>query len=121
MEVKVDPLGHEDFVHGFLAVFVFGVIVCLDINTVDCFHPLSESQHRFLLEVVPTVVGAISSVVLLLCPNNRRGIGYVSLSKSPNDSRPTVTIIEGSPSVVPSVTRTEGSRTVVSVVSCICR
>ena len=145
-------LGPKDFVHGFLAVFVFGVIVCLDRNTVDCFYPLSESQHRALLEVLPPVVGAISSVVLLICPNKRRGIGYISLSNSPNDSNssansgapndsnsgnrhgialskspndsnsgaPTVTRTEGSLSVVPSSTRTEGSHTVVSVVSCIC-
>ena len=87
MKVKVDPLGFKDFVHGFLAVFVFGVIVCLDRNTVDCFDPLlSESQHRALLEVLPPVVDAISSVVLFIFPNNRRGIGYFSLSESSNDS-----------------------------------
>uniref|UniRef100_A0A7N2R644 Uncharacterized protein n=2 Tax=Quercus lobata TaxID=97700 RepID=A0A7N2R644_QUELO len=85
-KVKVDPLGFKDFVHGFLAVFVYGVIVCLDRNTVDCFYPLSESQHRALLVVLPPVVGVISSVVLLIFPNNRRGIGYLSLSKSSNDS-----------------------------------
>ncbi|XP_050240301.1 protein DMP2-like [Quercus robur] len=106
-------LGPKDFVHGFLAVFVFGVIVCLDRNTVDCFYPLSESQHRALLEVLPPVVGAISSVVLLICPNKRRGIGYISLSKSSNDSN--------SGAEIPAVTKTEGNISVVSVVSCICR
>lgn len=79
-------LGFEDFVHGFLAVFVFGVVVCLDRNTVDCFYPMSESLHWALLQVLPPVVGAISSVVLLYFPNNRRGIGYISLSKSSDDS-----------------------------------
>ncbi|KAK9992430.1 hypothetical protein SO802_027415 [Lithocarpus litseifolius] len=79
-------LGIKDFVHGFLAVFVFGVIVCLDRNTVDCLYPLSESHYRALLEVLPPVVGAISSVIHLYFPNNRRGIGYLSLSKSSNDS-----------------------------------
>ena len=101
VKVKVDPLGHEDFVHGFLAVFMLGVIVCLDRNTMDCLYSLSESQHRVLLEVLPPVVGAISSVVLLIFPNNRRGIGYLSLSRSSNDSK--------SGAKIPAGTGTEGN------------
>nr|POE53822.1 hypothetical protein CFP56_66351 [Quercus suber] len=121
-------LGPVDFVHGFLAVFVFGVIVCLDRNTVDCFYPLSESQHRVLLEVLPPVVGAISSVVLLIFPNKRRGIGYHSLSNTSRDENPRNDSNSGAEiqavtrtSEIPAVTRTEGSISVVSVVSCICR
>ncbi|KAF3948068.1 hypothetical protein CMV_025885 [Castanea mollissima] len=109
MTLPAKTLGFEDFVHGFLAVFVFVVVVCLDRNTVDCFYPLPESHHRASLEVLPQVVGAISSVVLLYFPNNRRGIGYLSLSKSSNDS--------SSGAEKPAVTRTEGSLSEVSVVS----
>ena len=67
----------------------------------DCLYSLSESQHRVLLEVLPPVVGAISSVVLLIFPNNRRGIGYLSLSRSSNDSK--------SGAKIPAGTGTEGN------------
>ncbi|KAK6930081.1 Protein DMP [Dillenia turbinata] len=67
-----------DFVHAFFSLIVFSVVSLLDTNTVDCFYPSFESTQKVLLMVLPAVVGAISSGVFMMFPNNRHGIGYPS-------------------------------------------
>lgn len=78
-------LNFGDFIHGVFAVIVFGVLVAMDRNTVGCFYPGSESSQRTLLELLPPIVGAVSSIVFLLFPNNRHGIGYNTSRKSSKD------------------------------------
>ncbi|KAG6664375.1 protein DMP2-like [Carya illinoinensis] len=72
-----------DFVHAFFTVCVFGVVVLLDQNTVECFYPVSASTQKTLLKVLPPVVGEASSVVFMAFPNKRHGIRY---PKSSTDS-----------------------------------
>ncbi|KAB1214135.1 hypothetical protein CJ030_MR5G027250 [Morella rubra] len=71
-----------DFVHAFFAVMVFAVVVVLDQNTVGCFYPISDSTEKTLLKVLPTIVGGWSSVVFMIFPNKRHGIGYPSSSST---------------------------------------
>lgn len=67
-----------DFVHAFFSVIVFSVVSLLDPNTVECFYPGFESEQKVLMMVLPPVIGAISSTVFMVFPNNRHGIGYPS-------------------------------------------
>lgn len=74
-------IGVGDFVHAFFTMVVFGVVTILDRNTVDCFFPAFESTQKMLIMVLPPAVGAISSVVFMVFPNKRHGIGYPPTSQ----------------------------------------
>ncbi|KAK9146793.1 hypothetical protein Sjap_006696 [Stephania japonica] len=75
-----------DFVHAFFSLLVFGVLVLLDPNTLDCYYPSFESTQKMLLMALPPVVGTISSTVFVLFPNNRHGIGYPASQAPEEDS-----------------------------------
>ncbi|KAF8392510.1 hypothetical protein HHK36_022853 [Tetracentron sinense] len=57
-----------DFVHAFLAVTVFMVVVLMEPNTVKCFYPSFESTQTTLLKVLPPIVGVLSSSVFVSVP-----------------------------------------------------
>ena len=82
MDLPTYKLRFADFVHAFFVVIVFAALVLLDGNTVGCFYPASESIEKTLLQVLPPVVGAVSSVVFFLFPNKRHGIGYPASGSS---------------------------------------
>ncbi|KAF8401595.1 hypothetical protein HHK36_012540 [Tetracentron sinense] len=65
-----------DFVHAFLSLIVFAVVALLDPNTVECFYPSFESSRKIFLMVLPPIIGAASSLVFMIFPNKRHGIGY---------------------------------------------
>ena len=89
VDLSVYKLRIGDFVHAFFALFVFGVLVLLDQKTVSCFYPVSDSTEKTLLKVLPPIVGAISSVVFMVFPNNRHGIGYPSSTDTSQTSKST--------------------------------
>ncbi|KAF5452423.1 hypothetical protein F2P56_027423 [Juglans regia] len=92
VDLSAYKLRFADFVHAFFAVAVFGVVVLLDQNTVECFYPVSASTEKTLLKVLPPVVGAVSSVVFMAFPNKRHGIGYPkSSTESSTDSKSSTT------------------------------
>lgn len=78
MDLSKYKLRVGDFVHAFFSVIVFSVVSLLDPNTVECFYPGFESEQKVLMMVLPPVIGAISSTVFMVFPNNRHGIGYPS-------------------------------------------
>lgn len=65
-----------DFVHAALTMLVFGVLVLLDRNTMDCYYPAFESTQKMLIMVLPPVIGVVSGSVFMIFPNRRHGIGY---------------------------------------------
>ncbi|KAJ1697666.1 hypothetical protein LUZ63_006178 [Rhynchospora breviuscula] len=65
-----------DFVHAFLSLAVFGVIAALDSNTVSCFDPALLVHQKLMLQVLPPVIGSLSSSVFMVFPCTRHGIGY---------------------------------------------
>ncbi|KAL6535348.1 Protein dmp2 [Orobanche minor] len=65
-----------DFVHAFFALAVFGVVALLDPNCMECFYPTFESTQKILLMALPAVVGMVLSLIFMLFPNTRHGIGY---------------------------------------------
>ncbi|KAJ4815535.1 hypothetical protein LUZ62_028101 [Rhynchospora pubera] len=66
----------RDFVHSFLALAVLAVLALLDTDSVSCFWPSMLNSQRILLKILPTVVGVLSTVVFMVFPNKRHGIGY---------------------------------------------
>ncbi|XP_030540862.1 protein DMP2-like [Rhodamnia argentea] len=91
---SVDLSGHKlrfgDFVHAFMSVLIFAVLVLLDTNTMRCFYPSFEHTQNTLIMVLPPVTGTISSVVFALFPTKRHGIGYPSSeSKAASETKTT--------------------------------
>ncbi|KAK7359663.1 hypothetical protein VNO77_01625 [Canavalia gladiata] len=85
VDLSVYKLRLGDFVHASLALVVFAVLGLLDTNTVRCFYPEFESQEKILMQVLPPIIGAVSSAAFVMFPNNRHGIGYPTSSDS-NDT-----------------------------------
>ncbi|CAA2965224.1 protein DMP2-like [Olea europaea subsp. europaea] len=75
-----------DFVHAFFSLIAFSVVALLDRNTVECFHPSSESTQKALLMALPLVMGAVSGSIFVMFQNTRHGIGYPSSSSSSSSS-----------------------------------
>ncbi|KAL1358410.1 hypothetical protein HN51_003686 [Arachis hypogaea] len=73
-----------DFVHAFSSLIIFAILGLLDTNTVRCFYPGFESSEKVLVQVLPPVIGAVTSAVFVMFPDNRHGIGYPT-SEDPND------------------------------------
>ncbi|KAL6657085.1 hypothetical protein ACP70R_004865 [Stipagrostis hirtigluma subsp. patula] len=66
-----------DFVHAAFAVAVFAAVALLaDANTVACFYPALKEQQKKVVMALPVVVGAVASVVFVVFPSTRQGIGY---------------------------------------------
>ncbi|CAI0468862.1 unnamed protein product [Linum tenue] len=65
-----------DFVHGFLSVLVFMVVVLFDKNTVTCFCPAPSDQIQKLLIALPILISGICSALFAVFPTKRHGIGY---------------------------------------------
>lgn len=76
IETRRYKLQFGDFVHAFLSLAVFGVVAVLDTNTVTCFDPAMLMQQKMMLQVLPPVIGTVSSSVFMVFPCNRHGIGY---------------------------------------------
>ncbi|KAF8027844.1 hypothetical protein BT93_E0695 [Corymbia citriodora subsp. variegata] len=74
-----------DFVHALLSTIVFAAVTLLDPNTVECFYPSFELEQKVLLQVLPPVIGAISSAVFMVFPSKRHGIGYPFSSDESDD------------------------------------
>uniref|UniRef100_A0A0E0LP22 DUF679 domain-containing protein n=1 Tax=Oryza punctata TaxID=4537 RepID=A0A0E0LP22_ORYPU len=66
-----------DFVHAFFSVTVFAAVALLaDANTVSCFYPSLKDQQKKVVMALPVVVGALASVIFVVFPSTRHGIGY---------------------------------------------
>ncbi|CAA7396741.1 unnamed protein product [Spirodela intermedia] len=71
-----------DFVHGVLSVLVFGVVVMKDKNVVACFYPQPEHETQEILSILPLGVGVICSLLSVVFPTRRHGIGYPVTNRS---------------------------------------
>uniref|UniRef100_A0A0E0LQE7 DUF679 domain-containing protein n=1 Tax=Oryza punctata TaxID=4537 RepID=A0A0E0LQE7_ORYPU len=65
-----------DAVHALLSVGVFGVVAARDKNVVGCFWPAPEKETEEVLGIVPLGVGVICSLLFVVFPTTRHGIGY---------------------------------------------
>lgn len=65
-----------DIVHGVLSVLVFGTVAFRDKNVVGCLYPDPGKETREVLDIVPIGVGVICSLLFVVFPTKRHGIGY---------------------------------------------
>nr|ABR17763.1 unknown [Picea sitchensis] len=65
-----------DFVHAFLSVLVFAAIALLNDNVVKCLYPAPDYQTKEVLDVLPVGMGVFCSLLFVVFPTTRHGIGY---------------------------------------------
>ncbi|KAK7246909.1 hypothetical protein RIF29_41780 [Crotalaria pallida] len=65
-----------DWVHGVLSVMVFGAVAMKDKNLVRCYYPSAEHETQEVLDIVPVGIGLICSLLFVVFPTTRHGIGY---------------------------------------------
>ncbi|CAA0841529.1 Protein of unknown function (DUF679 [Striga hermonthica] len=69
-------LGFVDFVHAVLSVLVFGAVAVRDKNVVGCFYPRPGVEAREVLDIGPIGIGLVASLLFVVFPSRRHGIGY---------------------------------------------
>lgn len=65
-----------DFFHAFLSILVFGAVALFDQNVVRCFYPKPSDDTKEMLVEVPIAIGVICSLLFVLFPSKRHGIGF---------------------------------------------
>ncbi|KAL6176245.1 hypothetical protein ACLB2K_052880 [Fragaria x ananassa] len=65
-----------DLVHALLSVLVFGAVALRDKNVVGCFYPMPAHETQEVLDIVPIGVGLLCSLLFVVFPTTRHGIGY---------------------------------------------
>ncbi|PIN09117.1 hypothetical protein CDL12_18303 [Handroanthus impetiginosus] len=69
-------LNFIDVVHAVLSVLVFAAVALRDKNVASCFYPKPGVEVREVLHILPIGVGFISSLLFVVFPTKRHGIGY---------------------------------------------
>ncbi|PNX88095.1 hypothetical protein L195_g044195 [Trifolium pratense] len=66
-----------DLIHAFLSVLVFFSVVLRDNNVLTCYYPQPpHHETKEVLDIVPLGIGLLCSLLFLVFPTTRHGIGY---------------------------------------------
>ncbi|XP_041009683.1 protein DMP5-like [Juglans microcarpa x Juglans regia] len=65
-----------DGIHAVLSVLVFGAVAMRDRNVFQCLYPQPGQQTQEVWNIVPVGVGFICSLLFVVFPTSRHGIGY---------------------------------------------
>ncbi|XP_062178034.1 protein DMP3-like [Alnus glutinosa] len=65
-----------DGIHAVLSVLVFGAVALRDRNVLECLYPQPGREIQEVLNIVPVGVGIICSLLFMVFPTRRHGIGY---------------------------------------------
>ncbi|XP_057420192.1 protein DMP7-like [Lotus japonicus] len=65
-----------DFFHAFAAVLVFVAVALFDQSVVRCFVPEPSEEAKEVLVKLPIGIGLVCSVLFVLFPSKRHGIGF---------------------------------------------
>jgi hypothetical protein len=65
-----------DFMHAFMSLSVFSAIALLDKNVVSCFYPKPSDETHEVLTLLPIGIGVLCSVLFVVFPTTRNGIGF---------------------------------------------
>ncbi|CAI0375175.1 unnamed protein product [Linum tenue] len=65
-----------DWVHAVLSGLVFVSVAMRDRNVVGCLYPVPGDEAREVLGIVPVGIGVICSLLFVVFPTRRHGIGY---------------------------------------------
>lgn len=69
-------LNFIDVIHAILSCLVFGVVALRDKNVVSCLYPTPGREAQEVLDIVPIGVGLICSLLFVIFPTRRHGIGF---------------------------------------------
>ncbi|KAJ4847082.1 hypothetical protein Tsubulata_040918 [Turnera subulata] len=64
-----------DFLHAIMSVLVFASVSLFDKNVVHCLFPTPSDDAKELLLRIPIVTGVVCSILFLLFPTKRHGVG----------------------------------------------
>lgn len=67
-----------DFVHSVLSVLVFGSVAFMDSDVVNCYYADVRANAKQLVINLPLGVGFICSLLFVVFPTTRHGMGYPS-------------------------------------------
>lgn len=59
-----------------LSVLVFVAVAFKDKNVLNCFYPVPGHGTQEVLNIVPVGIGVICSMLFVVFPTSRHGIGY---------------------------------------------
>ncbi|CAI0439481.1 unnamed protein product [Linum tenue] len=65
-----------DWVHAVLSGLVFVSVAMRDRNVVSCFYPVPGREVKAVLGTVPVGIGVMCSLLFVVFPTRRHGIGY---------------------------------------------
>ncbi|EEF50812.1 conserved hypothetical protein [Ricinus communis] len=65
-----------DFMHAIMSILVFSAIALFDQNVVACFYPTPSAETQELLTTLPVGIGMICSMLFVVFPTQRHGIGF---------------------------------------------
>lgn len=75
-DLRKYKLGFIDWIHAILSVLVLVVLALRDKNVVSCFYPQPSHETQEVLNIVPIGIGFICSLLFMVFPTRRHGIGY---------------------------------------------
>lgn len=75
-DLKRYKMGFIDWIHAISSVLVFIVLALRDKNVVTCFYPQPSHEAQEVLNIVPIGIGFICSLLFMVFPTRRHGIGY---------------------------------------------
>ncbi|KAL5989491.1 hypothetical protein ACLOJK_010383 [Asimina triloba] len=75
-------LRFKDFIHAVLSVLVFAAVALIDKNMVGCFCPTPSEKMKNLLSAVPIGICVFCTVLFVILPTRRQGIGCPLASSS---------------------------------------
>ncbi|CAN1305739.1 Protein DMP5 [Linum perenne] len=75
-ELKKYRIRFVDWVHAVLSVLVFVAVAMRDRNVVGCFYPVPGREEKEVLDIVPVGIGVVCSLLFVVFPTRRHGIGY---------------------------------------------
>ncbi|XP_057417752.1 LOW QUALITY PROTEIN: protein DMP6 [Lotus japonicus] len=65
-----------DLTHAVMSILVFAAVALFDQNVVKCFFPSPSHEMREILTAFPIGVGVICSMLFVVFPTQRHGIGF---------------------------------------------
>ncbi|KAK6797460.1 hypothetical protein RDI58_005162 [Solanum bulbocastanum] len=65
-----------DFMHAIMSILVFAAVALFDQNVVNCFYPTPSYETQELLTALPVAIGVICSMLFVVFPTQRHGIGF---------------------------------------------
>ncbi|KAI3675334.1 hypothetical protein L1987_84923 [Smallanthus sonchifolius] len=65
-----------DFVHAVMSIMVFAAVTLFDQDVVNCFYPSPTDEIKELLTALPVGFGVVFSMLFVVFPTKRHGIGF---------------------------------------------